>query len=42
MTCHCTMAGFEGYRPKTKAQNFAPEGAISFRFQNFQNLVNDP
>ena len=30
-----TMAGFEDYRPKTKAQNFAPLGAILFQFQNF-------
>ena len=30
-----TMAGFEDYRPKTKAQNFAPLGAILFRFRNF-------
>ena len=36
------MASFEDYRPKTKAQNFAPVGAILFRFQNFQNFVNDP
>ena len=37
-----TMAGFESYCPKTKAQNFAPVGAISFLIQNFQNLANDP
>ena len=30
-----TMAGFEDYRPKTKAPNFAPVGAILFQFQNF-------
>ena len=36
------MAGFEDYHPTTKARNFAPVGAVLFRFQNFQNLVNDP